>query len=342
MHVLVAGGAGYIGSTTAKALSRAGHVPVVFDNLEKGHREAVRWGPFVEGDLADRAQLADTFRRFPIEGVIHFAAYIAVGESMREPVKYFRNNVANTLNLLEAMTGAGVRRIVFSSTAAVYGDPETTPIPEDHPLRPVSPYGESKLMVERLLEWFNVTHQIRPARLRYFNAAGADPDGETGENHDPETHLIPLALAAAAGDRDALELFGSDYPTADGTPVRDYIHVTDLADAHVRALDWLAGGGLNLTANLGTGEGFTVRQVLGAVEQVTGRPVPFVERPRRAGDPAVLIADSGRARRMLGWTPTHSSLEQIIGTAWNWYGRNRPELSRGRDTSASPARTAPQ
>ncbi len=321
MHVLVAGGAGYIGSHTAKALAAAGHVPVVFDSLEKGHREAVRWGPLAQGDLADPAALEAAFRDYPIDGVIHFAAYIAVGESMKEPVRYFRNNVANTLNLVEAMLRADVRRIVFSSTAAVYGDPEEVPIPEDHPLRPVSVYGESKLMVERMLEWFGATAGLRSARLRYFNAAGCDPDGETGEDHEPETHLIPLALAAAAGKRSHLDLYGTDYPTADGTCIRDYIHVGDLASAHIRALDYLAERDRNLTANLGTGSGVTVREVLRTVEEVTGLPVPVLEKPRRDGDPISLVADSRRAQAELGWTPRHSSLREIVDTAWRWYRR---------------------
>lgn len=284
MHVLVAGGAGYIGSHTAKALARAGHIPIVYDNFEKGHRSATRWGRVVEGDLSDRARLLEVFANYPIDGVIDFAAYIAVGESMREPEMYFRNNVANTLNLLGAMCEAGVRRIVFSSTAAVYGTPERSPIPESHPLRPDSVYGDSKLMVERMLDWFGQAHGITAAKLRYFNASGADPDGETGENHDPETHLIPLALAAAAGRMSHLSLFGADYPTADGTAVRDYIHVTDLATAHLLALDYLIRTGQSLTANLGTGQGYTVRQVINTVERVTGRQVPVVEAPRRVGD----------------------------------------------------------
>lgn len=323
MHVLVAGGAGYIGSHTAKALAAAGHTPVVFDSLEKGHEDAVRWGPLVKADLADRDALRRVFAEYPVEGVIHFAAYIAVGESMKEPVKYFRNNVANTLNLLEAMVAAGVGSIVFSSTAAVYGDPETVPIPEDHPYRPVSAYGETKLMVERLLAWFETCHGIASARLRYFNAAGADPDGETGEDHEPETHLVPLALAAAAGKRAQLDLFGTDYPTPDGTCIRDYIHVTDLAQAHVLALKHLQSTRQSFTANLGTGSGFSVREVLQAVERVVGKPVPVVEKPRREGDPSSLVADSTRARQLLGWTPKHSSIDEIVATAWRWYSRAR-------------------
>lgn len=325
MHVLVAGGAGYIGSHTAKALAAAGHTPIVYDNFEKGHHWAAKYGPVVEGDLADRPRLAETFRSHPIDGVIHFAAYIAVGESMREPEMYFRNNVSNTLNLLGAMRDAGVKRIVFSSTAAVYGTPERSPIPEDHPLRPDSVYGDSKLMVERILDWFGLAHGIASAKLRYFNASGADPDGEVGEDHHPETHLIPLALAAAAGKISHLSLFGTDYPTVDGTAVRDYIHVTDLAAAHLRALEYLGRTSQSLTANLGTGHGFTVRQVIQAVERVTGRPVPIVESPRRAGDSVELVADPSRARQLLNWTPQHSTLDEIVQTAWNWYQRLTPK-----------------
>ena len=324
MHILVAGGAGYIGSHTAKALALAGHTPVIYDNFERGHRQAARWGVTVEGDLADRRRLAETFRAYPIGGVIHFAAFIAVGESMREPEMYFQNNVASTINLLGAMREADVKHIVFSSTAAVYGTPESCPIPEDHPLRPDSVYGDSKLMVERILHWFGVAHGLRSAKLRYFNAAGADPGGEAGEDHEPETHLIPLALAAAAGQIPHLSLFGTDYPTVDGTAVRDYVHVTDLAAAHLLALDYLRGTGESITANLGTGQGFTVRQVIHAVERVTGRAVPVVEAPRRAGDSVELVADPTRARQLLGWTPTHSSLDEIVETAWNWHERQRP------------------
>jgi len=324
MHVLVAGGAGYIGSHTAKALARAGHTPVVYDSFEKGHRWATRWGPVVEGDLADRGRLLQVFRDYPIDGVIDFAAYIAVGESMREPEMYFRNNVANTLTLLGAMREAGVKRIVFSSTAAVYGTPERSPIPEDHPLRPDSVYGDSKLMVERILDWFGQAHGFASAKLRYFNASGADPDGETGEDHQPETHLIPLALAAADGKISHLSLFGTDYPTVDGTAVRDYIHVADLASAHLLALDYLIRSGQSLTANLGTGQGYTVRQVIDAVERATGRSVPVVECPRRPGDSVELVADPSRARRALHWTPSHSSIEEIAGTAWAWYRRHSP------------------
>ena len=323
MHILVVGGAGYIGSHTAKALAGAGHVPIVYDSLEKGHREAVRWGPLIHADLADRQRLRETLALYPIEGVIHFAAYIAVGESMQQPGRYFSNNVANTIGLLDAMVEADVRRIVFSSTAAVYGDPERVPIPEEHPLRPVSVYGESKLMVERILEWYDATQGVSSVRLRYFNAAGADPEGELGEDHHPETHLIPLCLRAAGGEGPPLELYGTDYPTPDGTAIRDYIHVTDLAAAHVLALEHLARGGSSLTANLGAGSGHSVRAVLQSVERASGLSVPLVEKPRRAGDAIALVADSTRARSRLAWSPVHSDLDEIVATAWAWY-RKKP------------------
>lgn len=321
MNILITGGAGYIGSHTAKAVARAGHTPVVYDSLERGHRSAVRWGPLVQADLASAETLRKTIEQFAIEAVIHFAAFIAVGESMNQPGLYFRNNFANTLNLLETMRETGVSKIVFSSTAAVYGYPLQAPIPEDHPKHPVSPYGESKLMVERALHWYGEIHGLHSVALRYFNAAGADPDGEIGELHHPETHLIPLALAAANGDLAQLHIYGSDYETEDGTAVRDYIHVTDLVAAHLKALDYLDHGGASTALNLGTGEGASVREVIRVTEQVTGRPVPVQESARRAGDPAILIADPSRARQTLDWSPVHSSLEEIVTTAWKWYCR---------------------
>ncbi|MBZ5575084.1 MAG: UDP-glucose 4-epimerase GalE [Acidobacteriia bacterium] len=323
MRVLVAGGAGYIGSHTAKALARAGHEPIVLDNLSHGHRWAVRWGPLVEMDLADSAGLRRIFQDYPIGAVIHFAAFIAVGESVSAPAKYFRNNVVNTMNLLDAMRESGVGRIVFSSTAAVYGNPQQPLIGEDHPQIPVNPYGESKLMVERLLSWYGKAYGLEWSALRYFNAAGADADGETGELHHPETHLIPLAIAAAHEDLPALQVFGNDYETPDGTAVRDYIHVTDLAAAHLKALERLGQGGSSGAFNLGTGQGHSVREVIAVVERVTGRKVPLQQSPRRAGDAPVLVADPSRACRDLGWVSRHSSLDEIVETAWEWY-RRRP------------------
>ena len=319
--ILVTGGAGYIGSHACKTLARAGYTPVVFDNLVYGHRDAVRWGPLVEGDLADRALLAETMRRFDIAAVMHFAAFAYVGESMTKPGIYFRNNVVNSLGLLDTMGEAGVRHIVFSSTCATYGIPEEVPIRETSPQRPVNPYGESKLMVEHMLHWYGVAHGIAHVALRYFNAAGADPDGETGEHHEPETHLIPLMLDAALGRRERIDVYGTDYPTPDGTAIRDYIHVTDLAEAHVLALGYLRHGGASVALNLATGEGHSVRKVIAAAERVTGRPIPQRETARRAGDPPALVADATLARQVLGWTPRHSDLDTILSTAWNWHRR---------------------
>jgi UDP-arabinose 4-epimerase len=317
--ILVTGGAGYIGAHACKALAKAGFEPVAYDNLVYGHREAVRWGPLVEGDVGDRALVAETIRRHHIGAVMHFAAFAYVGESVEKPEKYFQNNVVNTLSMLEAMRETGVKQIVFSSTCATYGLPETMPIREDTPQRPVNPYGETKLMVERALYWYGVAHGLRWVALRYFNAAGADPDGEIGEDHAPETHLIPLILDAAAGKRPHIGVFGTDYPTPDGSAIRDYIHVQDLADAHVRALRYLGDGGESLALNLGTGHGHSVRETIDAARRVTGRPIPSRDSPRRPGDPPVLVADAGRAKEKLGWVPQLGSLEQIIGTAWAWH-----------------------
>ncbi|HWE73710.1 MAG TPA: UDP-glucose 4-epimerase GalE [Stellaceae bacterium] len=317
--ILVTGGAGYIGSHACKALAKAGYEPVAYDNLIYGHKEAVRWGPFVEGDIGDREKVAETIRRHDIGAVMHFAAFAYVGESVEQPEKYFRNNVVNTLAMLEAMRTTGVKQIVFSSTCATYGLPEKMPIREDTPQHPVNPYGETKLMVERMLHWYGIAHGLRSVALRYFNAAGADPEGEIGEDHNPETHLIPLILDAAAGRRAHIGVFGSDYPTPDGSAVRDYIHVQDLADAHIRALGYLGDGGESRAFNLGTGHGHSVRETIEAARRVTGRPIPSKDSPRRAGDPPVLVADAGAAREKLGWMPALGSLEHIIGTAWAWH-----------------------
>jgi UDP-arabinose 4-epimerase len=319
MRILVTGGAGYIGSHTAKELHRSGYEPVVLDNLKNGHRAAVRWGPLVELDLRDAQGTADVLRQYQIGAVIHFAAYAYVGESMGAPHEYFRNNVVHTLNLLDAMRQNGVRQIVFSSTCATYGDPRRGRLAENHPQSPVNPYGESKLMVERLLHWHEKPFGMAWTALRYFNAAGADPEGEIGEAHHPETHLIPLAIAAARGEISELELYGTDYPTPDGTAIRDYIHVTDLAAAHVRALQRLAGGAPSAAFNLGTGRGHSVRDVVLMVERIGGRKVPVRERPRRPGDPPHLVANASRAAQELGWKPQFSSLERIVKTAWDWH-----------------------
>ena len=319
--VLVTGGAGYIGSHAAKALAQAGYSPVVLDNLVYGHREAVRWGPLIEGELGDRRLLGETLKRFDIGAVMHFAAFAYVGESMAKPERYFANNVVNSLALIEAMREAGVERIVFSSTCATYGIPDSVPIREDMPQRPVNPYGESKLMVERMLHWAGQAHGLRHLSLRYFNAAGADPEGEIGEQHDPETHLIPLILDAALGRRGQIDIYGTDYPTPDGSAIRDYIHVTDLAAAHVLALRHLEAGGGERALNLATGTGHSMREVIATAERVTGRAIPRREAPRRPGDPPALVADATRAKAALGWTPVHSALDTIIATAWSWHGR---------------------
>lgn len=317
--VLVTGGAGYIGSHACKALAAAGHVPVAYDSLVHGHREAVRWGPLVEGDIADRERLDAAIREHRPEAVMHFAAHAYVGESVVDPGKYYRNNVVGSLTLLEAMRDHRVNRLVFSSTCATYGLPVTIPMGEGHPQAPINPYGASKLAVERMIADFAGAHGLRAISLRYFNAAGADPDGEIGEDHEPETHLIPLALSAALGRAPELVVFGDDYDTEDGTCVRDYIHVSDLAQAHVLALDVLAGAAPGATAyNLGNGNGYSVKQVIAAVERVTGRKVPVRIGPRRAGDPARLISDANEARRRLRWDPRHASLNDMVSSADAW------------------------
>jgi UDP-glucose-4-epimerase GalE len=325
MRVLVTGGAGYIGSHTAKALAKAGHEPLVLDNLSAGHRWAVKWGPLLEWDLADTEMLPQFLEKEHVEAVLHFAANLLVGESIQEPRKYFWNNVVNTLRLLDAMREAEVKLIVFSSSAAVYGNPQKVPIPEDHPKEPVNPYGETKLAMERALQWYGNAYGLKWVALRYFNAAGADADGGIGESHDPEAHLIPLAILAALGRRPHVEIYGTDYPTPDGTAIRDYIHVTDLADAHVRALSYLADGGESRALNLGTGQGNSVREVINAVGKVSPRPVPFREGPRREGDPPVLVADAHHAGKVLGWKPQQSQLEIIVRSAWNWHSISHQE-----------------
>ncbi len=316
--MLVTGGAGYIGSHAAKLLHRAGYRVVVFDSLVAGHRAAAQFGELVEGDIADTAAVREALRRHTIVGVMHFAAFLDVGESVREPAKYYRNNVGGALSVLEAMAAESVRDFVFSSTCATYGEPIETPIAETHPQHPINSYGDSKLAVERALPHFATAHGLRYVALRYFNASGADPDGEIGEDHAPEIHLIPRAIEAATGGR-GLQVFGDDYPTPDGTCLRDYIHVTDLADAHVKALESIAGGGPSTAYNLGTGQPHSVREVIDTVARVTGRPVPWTLGPRRPGDPAVLCAAAGKARAALKWTPALGDLETIVRTAWDWH-----------------------
>jgi len=331
VHVLITGGAGYIGSHASKLLAGAGYEPVVLDNLSRGHREAVQWGPLVEADLADRGALDRLFQQYRIGAVMHFAAFAYVGESMQMPGLYFQNNVVNSLTLLEAMRDHGVRHIVFSSSCATYGHPRQIPISESHEQRPVNPYGESKLFVERFLDWYGRIHGFSWVALRYFNAAGADPEGNLGENHDPEPHLIPRAIDAALGLIPHLEIYGTDYDTPDGTAIRDYLHVTDLGDAHVAALRYLQSGGSSCALNLGTGTGHSVREIAAAVQHVSGKKVPILEAPRRSGDPACLVAQAAKAGAVLGWQPRLSTLEKIVQTAWNWkmrapHGREFPAL----------------
>jgi len=317
--VLVTGGAGYIGSHACKTLAGHGFTPVCYDNLSRGHARAVRWGPLEEGDILDGDRLATVLQRYQPGAVMHFAALAYVGESVAEPALYYRNNVAGSLSLLEAVRAAGIDCFIFSSTCATYGPPQQVPLTEDHPQAPINPYGASKLMIERMLADFSIAYGLRSVSLRYFNAAGADPDGETGESHDPETHLIPLALAVAAGDRAQLEIYGEDYDTADGTCIRDYIHVTDLAEAHVAALRYLLNGGTTAAFNLGNESGFSVREIVEHAARVTGRPIPTQVAPRRSGDPACLVADSTRIREALHWTARHSDIDAILSSAWNWY-----------------------
>ena len=320
--ILIAGGAGYIGSHVNQLLARRGYRTVVFDNLSHGHRSFVKWGAFVKGDLADQAAIVRCIKRHHVTAVMHFCSYIQVGESVIDPLKYYRNNVANTINLLEAMRQTSVQRFIFSSTAAVYGNPVTDPITERHPQAPINPYGHSKLMVEQMLADAGRAYGIRYVSLRYFNAAGADPEAEIGEWHDPETHLIPLVLQAALGTRKDVRIYGSNYDTPDGTCVRDYIHVCDLAQAHLLALQYLDKGGGSDAFNLGNGRGFSVRQVIDAARAVTGRPIRVTAARRRAGDAPVLVSGSAKARRVVGWNPRYADLRTIIATAWNWHRKN--------------------
>lgn len=320
-NVLVTGGAGYIGSHTCKVLAAAGFHPIAFDNLSLGHRWAVKWGPLVEADLLDRTAIDSALREHDIHAVIHFAASAYVGDSMRDPSAYYRNNVLTTLTLLDAMRAADTRTIIFSSSCSVYGNPVHTPIDETHPTGPLSPYGQSKLDGENALRWYGQAYGIRWMALRYFNAAGADRAGETGEDHDPETRLVPRAILAALGRGTALQIFGDDYPTPDGTAIRDYVHVSDLATAHVRALTALNRGADSQIVNLSTGRGYSVLEVLRMVEKVTGKPVPHQLAPRREGDPAKVVGDPYRAATVLDWQARESSLDQIVETAARWHAR---------------------
>lgn len=316
--ILVTGGAGYIGSHTCKALARRGYQPVVFDSLENGHRGAVKWGDFESGDLLEPAGLGRVFERHGVAAVVHFAAYAYVGESVLAPAAYYRNNVVGSMNLLDAMRSSGVEAVVFSSTCATYGVPRRTPISEDQSQQPINPYGRSKLMIEQLLEDYCRAYGMRACSLRYFNAAGADPDGEIGEVHDPEPHLIPNVLWAGMGKQDRLKVFGGDYPTPDGTCIRDFVHVADLAEAHCLAIEYLFDNPGNHAFNLGSEQGHSVMDVIRAAESHIGLPVPYRMEPRRPGDPPVLVADSAKAERELGWRRNHSSIGEILDTAWQW------------------------
>ena len=318
MAILVCGGAGYIGSHVNKMLNRMGYDTVVFDNLVYGHREAVKWGKFVRGDLKNPEEIEAVFDACPIEAVMHFAAYASVGESVTDPEKYYFNNVACTLNLLRAMRGHGCNKIIFSSTCATYGEPERVPITEDMPQNPINPYGASKLMVERILSDYGTAYGLRSVALRYFNAAGADPEGEIGENHDPETHLIPLVLDAASGKRSDIKVFGTDYPTRDGSCIRDYIHVEDLAKAHILALQYLQNGGASERFNLGNERGTSVLEVIEAVKKVTGKDFKVTLSDRRPGDPATLVGSSDKVKAVLGWEPQYAEIETIVEHAWKW------------------------
>ena len=321
--ILITGGAGYVGSHTLKELLKLGYSTVVLDNLVNGHRELVLNGELIEGDLQDDALLQNIFSRHSIEAVMHFAAFAHVGESVHAPGKYYRNNVCGTLNLVEAMLKARVDKIIFSSTCSTYGHPQEIPITEQHLQNPINPYGSSKLMVERILQDFGYSHGLKSVIFRYFNAAGADPEAQIGEWHDPETHLIPLVLFAAAKQNGAVQIFGTDYDTFDGTCVRDYIHVTDLADAHVRGLKHLQAGHNSEVFNLGNGHGYSVRQVIECAEKITGRHIEVREAPRRSGDPAMLVGSAEKAQTILGWETRFPQLEDIIGTAWRWHQKQK-------------------
>jgi UDP-arabinose 4-epimerase len=326
--VLVTGGAGYIGSHTCKMLAQQGYLPVVFDNFSSGHEWAAKWGPIERGDVLDRSALDRAIQKYQPSACLHFAAFAYVGESVADPGKYYRNNVVGSLTLLEALKDHGVVNFVLSSTCATYGVPTGLPIDEAMPQAPINPYGASKLMVERILADFHAAHGLRSVALRYFNAAGADPDVQIGEDHDPETHIVPLVLDAAVGDRDTITVFGTDYETPDGTCIRDYIHVTDLANAHVLALKALEQGLGHRAFNLGNGQGYSVREVIASVERVTGRRVPVKLGDRRPGDPARLISNSARAAKELQWSPRFVDLDEIIATAWAWHQRRAQEKAR--------------
>jgi UDP-arabinose 4-epimerase len=319
MRILVTGGAGYIGSHVCKTLAGAGYQPIAYDNLLRGYRRFVRWGALEVGDLTESARLRDVLQRHQPSSVVHLAGLASVAESIRDPAGYYQNNVVGTLILLEAIRETGIRSLVFSSSCATYGPPMCLPIAEDHVQKPINPYGSTKFMVEQILHDYGVAYGLRSVSLRYFNAAGADPEGEIGEHHDPETHAIPLAIKAAAGKGPPFTIFGTDYPTPDGTAVRDYIHVSDLAEAHVAALKHLMGEGASDSFNLGTGTGTSTLELLASVERVGGRAVPHVRSGRRHGDPPVLVADARKARHILAWKPRYCHIDEIVRTAWSWH-----------------------
>jgi len=323
LNILVTGGAGYIGSHCCKALAQKGFHPITIDSLVYGHQRFVKWGEFIKGDAGNRADLKKCFQRHKIDAVMHFAAYAYVGESVENPLKYYENNVGNTIELLRATLENGVKNFVFSSTCATYGNPEKTPIDEDHPLNPINPYGRTKRIIEEILADYRAAYGLNYMSLRYFNAAGADPDSEVGEDHDPETHLIPLVLDAAAGKSPAIKVFGTDYQTTDGTCIRDYIHVTDLAQAHLLALEKLIDGADRCVYNLGNGQGFSVLEVIECARKITGKEIGVENADRRPGDPPVLIASNEKAVRELGWKPQYADLDAIIGTAWRWHQKLR-------------------
>ena len=320
--VLITGGAGYIGSHANCALAERGYETLVLDNLVYGHRDFVQWGRLIEGDIADTELVQRILVEHKVDAVMHFAAYAYVGESVTDPAKYYNNNVCGTLSLLDAMRRTGVDKLIFSSTCATYGEPQEIPLTEGHPQAPINPYGWTKLMIEQAMADYGAAYGLRSLALRYFNAAGADPEGRVGERHDPETHLIPLALLAALFPERELKIFGTDYDTPDGTCVRDYIHVTDLAEAHALGLEYLMDGGGTDAFNLGNGLGFSVREVLDCAEKVSGRPVRAVESERRAGDPPFLVGSADKIRSALNWNPRHADLEEIMTTAWNWHKRD--------------------
>jgi len=319
INILVTGGAGYIGSHCCKELYNKGYNPITFDNLVYGHRENVKWGDFYKGDIGNLEDLEAFFEKFKIDAVIHFAAYAYVGESITDPQKYYLNNLQNTINLLHFILKKNIKYFIFSSTCATYGNPNKIPIDEGHPRSPINPYGRSKKMIEEILEDYNSAYGLKFVSLRYFNAAGADPDGETGENHDPETHLIPLVLDVAAGKSEAIKVFGTDYETKDGSCIRDYIHVSDLASAHVLALEMMLDGSSGGFYNLGTGHGHSVLEVIENVSKITVINIPFISVDRRAGDPPVLVASNEKAVNEIGWKPKYTNIEDIIQTAWNWH-----------------------